>query len=172
MLLETLAIPTIVLVIFIFTLYVGVLHPKQSQDYGKNPPGPKALPIIGNLHKLGKLPHRNLQSLATKYGPIMSLKLGQVPAIVISSPEMAQLFLKTHDTVFASRPKLEALKSLYHGSKGMVFSEYGAYWRNIRKLCTEKCSRIIPGIKLLIAYPLSFSRPPKLLEDCSILTSI
>ncbi|KAK7314524.1 hypothetical protein VNO77_33050 [Canavalia gladiata] len=138
MLLETLALPTILLAIFIFifTLYVVVLHPKRHQHYGKNPPGPKALPIIGNLHLLGKLPHRNLQSLARKYGPIMSLKLGQVPTIVVSSPEMAEQFLKTHDTLFASRPKLEASESLSHGSKGLAFSQYGAYWRNMRKVCT------------------------------------
>ena len=85
---------------------------------------------------LGKLPHRNLQSLATKYGPIMSLKLGQVPAIVVSSPETAELFLKTHDTVFASRPKIQASEFLSHGCKGLVFSEYSEYWRNMRKVCT------------------------------------
>ncbi|KAK8470503.1 hypothetical protein PHAVU_004G159900 [Phaseolus vulgaris] len=85
---------------------------------------------------LGKLPHRNLQSLATKYGPIMSLKLGQVPAIVVSSPETAEPFLKTHDTVFASRPKIQASEFLSHGSKGLAFSEYSAYWRNMRKVCT------------------------------------
>nr|KYP42665.1 Cytochrome P450 71D7 [Cajanus cajan] len=85
---------------------------------------------------LGKLPHRSLQSLATKYGPIMSLKLGQVPAIVVSSPETAELFLKTHDIAFASRPKIQLSEYLSHGSKGMSFSEYSAYWRNARKVCT------------------------------------
>ncbi|XP_061370943.1 uncharacterized protein LOC133313570 [Gastrolobium bilobum] len=104
-------------------------------DYVKHAPGPKALPIIGNLHMLGKLPHRNLQSLALKYGPIMSLKLGQVPAIVVSSTETAELFLKTHDTVFASRPKLQAAESIAHASKGLAFCEYGAFWRNVRKVC-------------------------------------
>ncbi|TKY44688.1 steroid 17alpha-monooxygenase or 17alpha-hydroxyprogesterone aldolase [Spatholobus suberectus] len=134
MLPQTLAIPTILLVIFIFVLFTAVVHPKQR--HGKNAPGPRALPIIGNLHVLGKLPHRTLQSLARKYGPIMSLKLGQVPAIVVSSAETAELFLKTHDTVFASRPKIQASESLSHGSKGLAFSEYSAYWRNVRKVST------------------------------------
>ncbi|KAJ1405679.1 Cytochrome P450 [Sesbania bispinosa] len=101
-----------------------------------HPPGPKALPIIGNLHMLGKLPHRTLQSLAKKYGPIMSLKLGQIPTIVVSSPESAELFLKTHDTVFSSRPKTFASNYISYGNKGLVFTEYGDYWRNVRKLCT------------------------------------
>ncbi|KAK7364064.1 hypothetical protein VNO80_12418 [Phaseolus coccineus] len=66
----------------------------------------------------------------------MSEELGQVPAIVVSSPETAELFLKTHDTVFASRPKIQASESLSHGSKGLTFSEYSAYWRDVRKVCT------------------------------------
>jgi len=131
MLFLAVAIPTILLVITLFIVF-GF----QNRHNGKTAPGPKPFPIIGNLHMLGKLPHRNLQSLATKYGPIMSLKLGQVPLIVVSSPETAELFLKTHDTVFASRPKIQASKFLSHGSKGFAFCEYSAYWRNARKVCT------------------------------------
>ncbi|KAJ1403588.1 Cytochrome P450 [Sesbania bispinosa] len=137
MLTQTLAIPSMLLLILFFILFTALfLQPKQHQDGRKLPPGPKALPIIGNLHMLGKLPHRSLQALATNYGPIMSLKLGQVPTIVVSSPEIAELFLKTHDIVFASRPITQATKYLGYGSKGLVFSEYGSYWRNMRKLCT------------------------------------
>ncbi|KAL6998301.1 hypothetical protein U1Q18_008427 [Sarracenia purpurea var. burkii] len=85
---------------------------------------------------LGKLPHRALQNLAKIYGPIMSLRLGSIPTIVISSSKAAELFLKTHDTAFAHRPKTLASECLTYGSKGMIFTEYGLYWRNIRKLCT------------------------------------
>ncbi|KAJ1376178.1 Cytochrome P450 [Sesbania bispinosa] len=91
---------------------------------------------MGNLHMLGSLPHRSLQSLSKKYGPIMFLQLGQVPTIVVSSSQAAELFLKTHDVVFASRPKIQACELLLYGSKGLAFSEYGPYWRNMKKLCT------------------------------------
>ncbi|KAL2605809.1 hypothetical protein GLYMA_09G186400v4 [Glycine max] len=139
MLLETFTIPAALLVIFILILSYALFHPNQPQDDDKaHPPGPKPLPIIGNLHMLGKLPHRSLQALAKKYGPIMSIKLGQVPTIVVSSPETAELFLKTHDTVFASRPKTQASEYMSYGTKGLVFSEYGPYWRNMRKFCTTQ----------------------------------
>ncbi|KAJ1437929.1 Cytochrome P450 [Sesbania bispinosa] len=85
---------------------------------------------------LGSLPHRSLESLSKKYGPIMSLQLGQVPTIVVSSSQAAELFLKTHDIVFASRPKVQASELLMYGSKGLAFAEYGPYWRNMKKLCT------------------------------------
>ncbi|KOM54302.1 hypothetical protein LR48_Vigan10g019400 [Vigna angularis] len=128
MLLQALAILFITLSFIVFVF--------QKKHDGRTAPGPKPLPIIGNLHMLGKLPHRALQSLAKTYGPIMSLKLGQTPVIVVSSPQTAELFLKTHDIVFASRPKTQATEFLSYGSKGMAFSEYGAYWRNARKVCT------------------------------------
>ncbi|KAM7479719.1 hypothetical protein LguiA_027932 [Lonicera macranthoides] len=102
----------------------------------KLPPGPLGLPILGSLHLLGTLPHRSLQNLAKKYGPIMSLRLGSVPTIIISSPQAAELFLKTHDTIFASRPRAESSKHLSYGSKGMAFTAYGTYWRSVRKFCT------------------------------------
>uniref|UniRef100_A0A2N9EEV6 Cytochrome P450 n=1 Tax=Fagus sylvatica TaxID=28930 RepID=A0A2N9EEV6_FAGSY len=112
------------------------IHILCSSSSRSRPPGPRALPIIGNLHMLGSLPHRALQTLAKKYGPIMSLRLGHVPTIVVSTPQAAELFLKTHDTIFASRPKLLASEYMSYGTKGMAFTEYGPYWRNVRKLCT------------------------------------
>ncbi|CAL5189639.1 unnamed protein product [Lathyrus oleraceus] len=131
------AILSFILFTFAFTylLFKLFFHPKQKH---KKPPGPPTLPIIGNLHMLGKLPHRTLQSLSKKYGPIMSFKLGQVPAVVISSSKAAELFLKTHDLVFANRPKTQASEIFSYGSKGLAFSEHGPYWRSVKKLCTLK----------------------------------
>ncbi|KAF3438545.1 hypothetical protein FNV43_RR21308 [Rhamnella rubrinervis] len=130
-----------IFVLFLASLwFISILRRTTAQKQGKNgrklPPGPPALPIIGNLHELGNLPHRNLQKLAKKYGPIMSIRLGTIPAIVISSPEAASLILKTHDTSFASRPKIQVSEYTTFGNKGLAFAEYGPYWRNIRKLST------------------------------------
>ncbi|XP_012568449.1 cytochrome P450 CYP736A12-like [Cicer arietinum] len=124
--------------IFTYLLFKLFLHPKEKSINNKKAPGPAKLPIIGNLHLLGTLPHRSLHSLSIKYGPIMSLQLGQVPTIIVSSSKAAELFLKTHDIVFASRPKIQASKLISYDSKGLAFSEYGPYWRSVRKLCTLK----------------------------------
>lgn len=107
-------------------------HPSRK----KLPPGPMPLPVIGSLHLLGNLPHRALHKLSQKYGPIMSIRLGSIQFVIVSSPEAAKLFLGTHDAIFASRPKIEAAKYLSYGSRGMTFSEYGPYWRSVRKFCT------------------------------------
>ncbi|KAL4285139.1 hypothetical protein GQ457_16G027800 [Hibiscus cannabinus] len=100
------------------------------------PPGPRGLPILGNLLMIGTKPHHDLQRLAREYGPIMHLRFGLMPVIVVSSPEAAELFLKTHDLVFASRPALEASKYISYNQQNLVFAPYGSYWRNMRKMCT------------------------------------
>ncbi|MED6173758.1 hypothetical protein PIB30_062640 [Stylosanthes scabra] len=100
------------------------------------PPGSTGLPILGSLHKLGANPHRDLHKLAQKHGPVMYLRLGFVPTIVVSSFQAAELFLKTHDHVFASRPPEEAAKYISWEQRNLSFAEYGPYWRNIRKMCT------------------------------------
>ncbi|KAJ0986434.1 hypothetical protein J5N97_004790 [Dioscorea zingiberensis] len=99
----------------------------------KLPPGPWQLPILGNIHQLGPLAHRSLLHLAEKHGPLMHLQLGRIPAIVVSSPDIASEILKTLDLAFASRP---APSSAAKFSYGGGLAKYGEHWRQMRKLCT------------------------------------
>ncbi|KAK1319770.1 hypothetical protein QJS10_CPB04g01571 [Acorus calamus] len=100
------------------------------------PPSPLKLPIIGHLHLIGPSPHQSLHDLSKKYGPLMYLQLGQVPTLVVSSPEYAQEILKTQDRVFASRPALKVPQVLFYGARDIVFSPYGEFWRQVRKITT------------------------------------
>ncbi|GLJ19326.1 hypothetical protein SUGI_0347960 [Cryptomeria japonica] len=117
-----------------FLVLVWVLS-KQFKKNSKLPPGPTPWPIIGNLHQLGRLPHRSLYELSKKYGPVMFLRLGSLPCVVVSSSEMAKEFLKTHDLAFANRPNTAAGKHIAYNNKNMGFSSYGPYLTYIRKVC-------------------------------------
>jgi hypothetical protein len=67
------------------------------------------LPVIGSMHHLvNVLPHRALIELTCAHVPLMMLRLGETPLVVASSKETARAVLKTHDTNFATRPKLRA----------------------------------------------------------------
>ncbi|XP_028799809.1 cytochrome P450 71D10-like isoform X1 [Neltuma alba] len=118
---------------FFFLIWKLSSSKKQTKTL---PPGPWKLPFIGNLHQLaGSPPHRSLTNLANKYGPFMHLQLGQVSHIIVSSPEYAKEILKTHDRVFANRPKSLATDVFSYNSTDIVFSPYGNYWRQLRKIC-------------------------------------
>ncbi|XP_043724704.1 cytochrome P450 71A9-like [Telopea speciosissima] len=100
----------------------------------KLPPGPKRLPIIGNLHQLGNLPHRSLQRLSQDYGPLMFLQLGSIPTLVISSADVAREIFKGYDLVFSGRPLTFTAKRLSDNCSDITFAPYGDYWREIRKI--------------------------------------
>ncbi|GLJ47684.1 hypothetical protein SUGI_1007070 [Cryptomeria japonica] len=122
------------LIVFLWVLYRFAVQ-RQNTLKLRLPPGPFPWPIIGNLNQLKKLPHRDLHELGKKYGPIMFLKLGSVPTVVVSSSAMAKEFLKTHDVVFASRPVTAAGKYIGYNFKDLILAPYGPYWRHMRKLC-------------------------------------
>ncbi|KAL6649971.1 hypothetical protein ACP70R_014195 [Stipagrostis hirtigluma subsp. patula] len=98
------------------------------------PPGPRPWPVIGNLNLIGSLPYRSIHKLSTRYGPLMSLRFGSFPVVVGSSVDMARFFLKTSDLAFLDRPRTAAGKHTVYNYSGMMWSPYGAYWRQARKL--------------------------------------
>ncbi|XBI24874.1 hypothetical protein VPH35_049900 [Triticum aestivum] len=103
------------------------------------PPGPWKLPVIGSMHHLvNVLPHRKLRDLADAHGPLMMLQLGQTPLVVASSKETARLVLKTHDSNFATRPKLLAGQIVGYEWADILFSPSDDYWRKLRHLCTAE----------------------------------
>ncbi|KAG6512552.1 hypothetical protein ZIOFF_030677 [Zingiber officinale] len=97
-------------------------------------PGPPGLPVIGNLHLIGDLPHRSLHQLSLAYGPILRLRLGSVTALVVSSPALARDVFKTNDLALCSRPNLAIWRRLSYGGLEVALSPYSPRWIRARRL--------------------------------------
>uniref|UniRef100_A0A0E0LDV4 Cytochrome P450 n=1 Tax=Oryza punctata TaxID=4537 RepID=A0A0E0LDV4_ORYPU len=103
------------------------------------PPGPWTLPVIGSLHHLaGQLPHRAMRDLARRHGPVMLLRIGEVPTLVVSSRDAAREVMKTHDMAFATRPLSATLRVITCNGRDLVFAPYGDYWRQVRKIAVTE----------------------------------
>nr|QNS29979.1 cytochrome P450 [Nothapodytes nimmoniana] len=101
------------------------------------PPSPPALPILGHLHLLKDAPlHRTLQTLSNKYGPMLRLRFGTRPVVVVSSPSIAEQCFTHHDVVLANRPKTVVTTLLGYNSSILGYSAYGDHWRNLRRITT------------------------------------
>ncbi|GMN49190.1 hypothetical protein TIFTF001_018356 [Ficus carica] len=112
-------------------------NPKSSKKLNI-PPGPKPLPIIGNLFDLGNKPHQSLARLAKSYGPLMSLKLGQVTTIVVSSPALAKEVIMGQSQFFSNRSVPDAAHALGHCQYSMAWLPVSNYWRNLRRLSNSQ----------------------------------
>ncbi|KAF2589107.1 hypothetical protein F2Q70_00041764 [Brassica cretica] len=118
----------------IFLLSFFIISKKLKPSKWKLPPGPKTLPIIGNLHNLKGLPHACFRNLSQTYGPVMLLRFGFVPVVVISSREGAEEALKTQDLECCSRPETIATRMISYNFKDIGFAPYGEEWKALRKL--------------------------------------
>ena len=87
---------------------------RSSSNHANLPPSPKPLPIFGNMFMVGDKPDRSLARLAKAYDPIMSLKLGQVTTIVLSSPDLAREVLMKKDQAFCGRSVPDVARALDH----------------------------------------------------------
>ncbi|CAM8882332.1 unnamed protein product [Rhodiola kirilowii] len=99
------------------------------------PPGPQALPLIGNLHQLGLKPHKSLSKLAETYGPIMTLKLGQVTTIIISNASVAKQVLQKQDQAFANRSIPDSILACDHNKLSVAWIPLSPKWRELRRIC-------------------------------------
>ncbi|CAO2831750.1 unnamed protein product [Amaranthus hypochondriacus] len=117
-----------------FFLYKIIQSLKPNNK--KHPPSPPSYPILGHLHLLKPPFHRTLQSLAQRYGPIFSLKLGLQRALVVSSAWAAEECFSQNDVVFANRPKFIVGQHLGYNHSILIWSPYGDYWRNLRRVTT------------------------------------
>ena len=102
------------------------------------PPGPRPYPIIGNILHLGDKPHQSLANLSKTYGPVMSIKVGSVSTIVISSPETAKEVLNRYDPSFSGRTIPDAVRAHNHHESSVVWLPASSQWRKIRKIISTQ----------------------------------
>ncbi|XP_025062287.1 cytochrome P450 2K6-like isoform X3 [Alligator sinensis] len=96
------------------------------------PPGPRPLPIIGNLHIIDlKRPYRTLLKLSETYGPIFSIQMGFTKMVVLSDYETVKEALVNQADAFAERPKVPVFEDFSNGY-GITFS-HGENWKVMRR---------------------------------------
>ncbi|KAL6880587.1 hypothetical protein ACP4OV_012152 [Aristida adscensionis] len=99
-------------------------------------PSPRGLPLIGNLHQLGALPHAALAALAAEHGaPLMLLRLGSVRALVVSTAAAARAVLQPNDRALSGRPAMRVMATLSYGRQDIGFAPPDAPWRAARRAC-------------------------------------
>ncbi|ESW25078.1 hypothetical protein PHAVU_003G005500 [Phaseolus vulgaris] len=135
---STLFLPfTVVFFLFTIITFLRALTSLLTPNKTKRnlPPGPKGLPLVGNLFQLGAKPHQTLATLAKTHGSIMTLKLGQVTTIVMSSAETAKGVLQTHDQFLSNRKVPDAMRGANHHQFSFSFIPVSHQWRDLRKIC-------------------------------------
>lgn len=99
----------------------------------KQPPSPPSLPFFGHMHLIKKPLHRTLEALSHQYGPILHMRFGSRPVLLVSSPSAVEECFTKNDAIFANRPHLLAAKHLNYNFSTLVSASYGPNWCNLRR---------------------------------------
>ena len=92
------------------------------------PPGPRGVPLLGALPSIKGETHLALDRLVRRYGDVCLVRMGSVPVVLISHPELlAEAFEKP---VLTDRWQTSALLFLT-GGQSMAISNYGDSWRRM-----------------------------------------
>ncbi|XP_034201393.1 geraniol 8-hydroxylase-like [Prunus dulcis] len=125
----------------LFSVLFSIIQALRSKANPKRhllPPGPKPFPFIGNLLELGNEPHQSLTKLSQIYGPIITLQLGQVTTVVVSSPNTAKQVLQTHDQFLSNRTVPDAIQACDLRQDSLPWIPPSAKWRSLRQICNSQ----------------------------------
>ncbi|KAI0027033.1 cytochrome P450 [Vararia minispora EC-137] len=100
------------------------------------PPGPKPLPIVGNIFDVPKsFAWVHYQRWTAKYGDVISLTvLGKVIVVLNSVAAIQDLVLTARANVFASRPHIKAVEMTNMHDQTVFLAPYGRKWRDRRRI--------------------------------------
>ncbi|XP_073481193.1 cytochrome P450 2K1-like [Aquarana catesbeiana] len=122
---------TALIAIVLFFLVLKIFYVPKDVLNGF-PPGPKGLPIIGNLHMLNlKRPQETFMQLSRKYGSVFSIQIGTKKVVVLCGYKAVKDALVTHAEEFAERPEIPIFQKFLKGY-GLLFSR-GDNWKAMRR---------------------------------------
>lgn len=110
--------------------------PPQDSRRKHLPPGPKGLPLVGNLFDLAdsELVRDKSFDWYTRYGPVFYTKIGATDYIWLSSPQAVKDLFDKKSSIYSSRAPSPFAQDVASGGKRQLFMEYGKDYRALRKI--------------------------------------
>ncbi|XP_026458250.1 cytochrome P450 76C4-like [Papaver somniferum] len=154
---------SVVVVVLITCVYVVIV--KSQRRNGRElrlPPGPRGLPLIGNLLSLEPNLHVYFEKLSKIYGLIIKLQFGMKCVIVVSSSSLAKEILRDQDVNFAGRDRPVALLALTYGWSDIIWGHSDQEWRKLRKICNQE---LLSNTSLDSCYALRRKEVRRMVKD-------
>ncbi|XP_058039050.1 cytochrome P450 2K6-like isoform X3 [Ahaetulla prasina] len=109
--------PILILLLFILAImFILTKGSSWNNNCPNLPPGPRTIPILGNLHMMDlKRPHKTMIELSKEYGPIFRLKMGFQEMVVLTGYETVKEALVNQADAFAERASVPFFEDVAKG---------------------------------------------------------
>nr|XP_055038020.1 cytochrome P450 2K1-like [Misgurnus anguillicaudatus] len=129
--------------LLLLVIYFCFRSPEDDQE----PPGPKPLPLVGNLHILDlKQLHLSLLNLSKKYGSVFKIHLGPKKIVVLAGYKTVKQALVNQADEFGERDITPIFQDISKGH-GIAFTN-GDRWKTMRRFALSTLRDFGMGKKL------------------------
>jgi cytochrome P450 len=109
-----------------------LVSPSAASGAKRRPPGPKGLPLLGNLLDFSRDVLRYYEEWTRDYGDIVALRFGAWPAVLLSNSDYAEYVLVKNHRNFIKFPLFfRHVRAIF--GQGLLTSE-GEFWHRQRRL--------------------------------------
>nr|XP_043905949.1 cytochrome P450 2K1-like [Solea senegalensis] len=152
--------PTTILgAVFLLLLLYVVSRSFSSERSSNEPPGPRPLPLLGNLLQLDlKRPYKTLCELSEKYGSVFTVYLGTDKVVVLAGYKAVKEALVSCAEEFGDRHISPIFHDINQGH-GILFAN-GESWKEMRRFALSTMRDFGMGKRLV---------ENKILEECQFL---
>ncbi|KAH8831092.1 cytochrome P450 [Flagelloscypha sp. PMI_526] len=124
-----------VLVSVLFLWVISFLVKRQRR---RLPPGPRGLPIVGNLLDLPKAHSwHKFQEWSKQYGDFCYINLAGQDIVLLGSHKVASDLLDRRSSIYSGRPKNHVVSELLFGGLIYPFIPTNSYWKRARRVSHE-----------------------------------
>ncbi|XP_004642498.1 cytochrome P450 2D4-like [Octodon degus] len=145
------ALFSLAIAVTIFMLLVDLMHRRQRWA-ACYPPGPVALPLLGNLLQINlhNIPY-SFYKFRCRFGDVFSLQLAWNPVVVFNGLVAVREVLVNHSEDTADRPPVPINEHLGFGprSQGLILAHYGPAWHEQQRFSVSTLRHFGLGKKSL-----------------------
>ncbi|KAL3053725.1 hypothetical protein OYC64_006115 [Pagothenia borchgrevinki] len=133
-----------------------------TKEIGKGPPGPRPLPLLGNLLQLDlKRPYKTLYELSKIYGSVFTVYFGTNKVVVLAGYKSVKDALVSNAEAFGEREISPIFYDMHEGH-GILFAN-GESWKELRRFALSTLRGFGMGKRIA---------DQKILEECHHLTQM
>ncbi|KAM4598250.1 cytochrome P450 2K1-like [Polymixia lowei] len=149
----------IVLLLLVFYLFFSSYG---FQEQRKEPPGPRPLPLLGNMLQLDlHKPHDTLCELSKKYGSVFTVHFGPKKVVVLAGYKTVKQALVNHAEEFGDR-NISPIFNDFNQGHGILFAN-GDSWKEMRRFALTNLRDFGMGKKMA---------EEKIIEECHHLIKV